>query len=139
MRENRAPRRPPLKTVADAATVQAVPRVSADDSAPDSVAPPSGNPSSGVRVSSGPLRVERVCKSCGVNLQGKPRTKNVDGDYRCLPCHRRRKVVREAYYGARKQMRRFGVAGVVFLAMTGALFGVMRSCNEPAPPPAESQ
>lgn len=117
----------------------AVSTASREDSSPDSVAPPSGNPSSGVRTSSGPLRVERVCKSCGIGLQGRPRTKNVDGEYRCLPCHKRRKVVREAYYGVRRQAKRFGVAGAVVAAMAVALLGVMRSCNEPAPPPAESQ
>lgn len=118
---------------------RAVPRASQEDTAPDSEAPPSRDPSSGVRSSLGPLRVERVCKSCGVRLEGKPRTKNVDGEYRCLPCHRRRKVVREAYYGVRRQAKRFGIAGAVVLAMAVALLGVMRSCNEPAPPPAESQ
>jgi hypothetical protein len=112
---------------------------SREDSSPDSVAPPSGNPSSGVRTSSGPLRVERVCKSCGVGLKGKRRTKNVDGDYRCLPCHERRKVVRAAYYGVRRQAKRLGAAGVVVVAMAMALVGAMRTCSEPVLSPADSR
>lgn len=127
-----------LKGDGNAAIVPAVSSAPREESSPDSQGPASGNPSSGVRTSSGPLRVERVCKSCGVRLEGKPRTKNVDGEYRCLPCHRRRKVVREAYYGVRRQLKRLGVAGAVFIAMGLALMGAMRSCNEPPPPPAES-
>ena len=46
-------------------------------------------------------------------------------------------VVREAVQGVRRRLRRFGSLGVVVLVMGVALMGVMRSCNEPAPPPAE--
>jgi hypothetical protein len=125
----------PLKTVADAAIVRAV--KDAGYTRPSESAPPSVEPGSGVRASSGPLRVRRTCASCGIDLESKPRTKNVDGDYRCIPCHRRRKVVREAVRAVRTRLRRFGALGVVALVMSVALTGVMRSCNEPAPPPAE--
>ena len=90
-------------------------------------------PSSGVRSSGAPLHVERICRSCGVNLAGKPRAKNVDGDYRCMPCHRRRKVVREALGGVRRQVKRFAISSVVALGICFALLSVMRSCGEPAP------
>jgi hypothetical protein len=125
----------PLKSSADAANVVAVGDARVGSSPGSHGA--EGDPASGVRVSSGPLRVRRTCASCGVDLEGKPRTKNVDGDYRCIPCHRRRKVVREAVQGVRRRLRRFGSLGVVVLVMGVALMGVMRSCNEPAPPPAE--
>jgi hypothetical protein len=125
----------PLKSGADAAIVVAVKDAGFTD--PAKSEPPGGAPTSGVRASSGPLRVRRTCASCGVDLESKPRTKNVDGDYRCIPCHRRRKVVREAVRGVRRRLRRFGSLGVVALVMGVALTGVMRSCNEPAPPPAE--
>ena len=124
----------PLKSVADAAIVAAV-----RDAGVGSETEPhgEGEPRSGVRASSGPLRVRRTCRSCGIDLEAKPRTKNVDGDYRCIPCHRRRKIVREAVHGVRRRLRRFGALGLVALVMGVALTGVMRSCNEPAPPPAE--
>ena len=76
--------------------------------------------------------MERICRSCGVNLEGKPRAKNVDGDYRCMPCHRRRKVVREAFGGVRSGLRRFSLAGVVGLGICFAVLSVLRSCGEPA-------
>jgi hypothetical protein len=125
----------PLKSSADAAIVRAV-KDAGIDGAPKSGSA-EGEPQSGVRTSSGPLRVRRTCRSCGIDLEGKARTKNVDGDYRCIPCHRRRKMVRGAVEGVRRRVRRVGTLGVVALVMGVALTGVMRSCNEPAPPPAE--
>ena len=100
--------------------------------------PPSGDPVSGVRTSVSPRSVLRVCKSCGTNLDGKPRSKNVAGEYRCMACHRRRKSVREAVQSLRQRVGRFGYALAVAVVMCGALVGVMRGCNEPAPSPADS-
>jgi hypothetical protein len=125
----------PLKSSADAAIVRAVGNTGIDGAPKSGSA--EGEPRSGVRTSSGPLRVRRTCRSCGTDLEGKARTKNVDGDYRCIPCHRRRKIVRDAVQGVRRRARRFVALGIVALVMGVALTGVMRSCNEPAPAPAE--
>lgn len=105
--------------------------------APESHAP-SVDPASGVRTSVSPRSVSRVCKSCGTGLDGKPRSKNVDGEYRCMACHRRRKSVRDAVKNLRQRVGRFGYALAVAVVMCGALFGVMRGCNEPSLTPADS-
>ena len=109
-----------------------------NDYSPESQ-PTSGIPSSGVRESGAPLRVRRVCESCGVDLEWKPRSKNVDGVYRCMPCHKRRKTVRTAVQGMRRRIGRLGVAIALAVFTVLSLLGMMRSCNEPAQPPAESQ
>ena len=55
-----------------------------------------------------------------------------------MACHRRRKSVREAVQSLRQRVGRFGYALAVAVIMCGALLGVMRGCNEPAPSPADS-
>jgi len=55
-----------------------------------------------------------------------------------MACHRRRKSVRDAVKNLRQRVGRFAYALVVAVVMCGALFGVMRSCNEPSPSPADS-
>lgn len=55
-----------------------------------------------------------------------------------MACHRRRKSVRDAVKNLRQRVGRFGYALAVAVVMCGALFGVMRGCNEPSLTPADS-
>ena len=99
--------------------------------------PPAMPPGSGPRQrgSVGPLAVARTCRSCGVNVDGRPRTKNADGEYRCSPCHKRRKVLRDALAAVRRRGRRAVGVGVAMALFAMLLTGVLRSCGEPSPPP----
>jgi hypothetical protein len=55
-----------------------------------------------------------------------------------MACHRRRKSVRDAVQSLRQRVGRFGYALAVAVVMCGALFGVMRGCNESSLTPANS-
>lgn len=104
----------------------------------ETLPPSSGEAVSGVRVSEGALRIERRCKSCDTNLEGKPRTKNADGDYRCMPCHRRRKAGRGIAVGVRRYATRAGAVGLMALVFAFMLVGLMRSCGQASEAPSSA-